>query len=84
MRYLEWRYYECPIIALNAPGPAYITENGKYGTLCNNQTQIIEQIRENNKINGHNQVMNNFTWDVSVKHIMNIIIEQLKKLHEDG
>ena len=73
MAILEAMYYECPVIALKAPGPAYIMGNGKYGTLCNDQAQIIEQIRENNKINGHDQVMKNFTWGVSVKQIIDII-----------
>lgn len=73
MAILEAMYYECPVIALNAPGPVYITENGKYGILCNSQLQVIEQIRKNNRINGHDRVIENFTWNVSVKSIIDII-----------
>lgn len=40
MAILEAMYYRCPVVAMHAPGPDYIIENGVSGYLCGNTEAI--------------------------------------------
>ena len=62
---LEAMYYECKVVAWQAPGPNYIIENGISGYLVSDNDELMSCIkRENEKIrkNAHHRVINKLTW----------------------
>ncbi len=78
MAILEAMYYECKVIALDAPGPALIIENDVSGYLCADETKILETI-----LSGANEQMgkaakrrvtDNFMWEKSAQSILEIIM----------
>ncbi len=78
MAILEAMYYECTVIALDAPGPALIIENDVSGYLCADETKILETI-----LSGANEQMgkaakrrvtDNFMWEKSAQSILEIIM----------
>lgn len=77
MAILEAMYYECTVIALNAPGPAYIIENNLSGYLCENETEVVEKVLSYNSRQMGNiakkRVLDCFTWDKSAQMLLKII-----------
>lgn len=77
MAILEAMYYECTVIALNAPGPAYIIEKNLSGYLCENETEIIEKVISCDKDQmgkaAKKRVLDCFTWDKSAQMLLEII-----------
>lgn len=77
MAILEAMYYECTVIALNAPGPAYIIENNISGYLCENETEVIEKVISCDSDQMGNaakkRVLDCFTWDKSAQILLEII-----------
>lgn len=77
MAILEAMYYECVVIALNAPGPAYIIENNISGYLCENEIEIVEKVVScSNRQMGNaanKRVLDCFTWDKSAQILLEII-----------
>jgi 1,2-diacylglycerol 3-alpha-glucosyltransferase len=77
MAILEAMYYENEVIALNAPGPKYIIENGKSGYICDNEEELIERIlladKETVGLQAKQRVLDKFVWDKSVEDILKII-----------
>lgn len=79
MAILEAMYYECPVIALKAPGPCYIINNGKNGFLIEDKDEklIYEKLKSKNlnviTKNAKIDLMNKFLWDNSP------LIEEVRK-----
>lgn len=77
MAILEAMYYKCKVIAINAPGPNYIINNGENGILLDelNVEKFSESIfdNSNSKIgeNAREHIINNFSWDKVAKIIIN-------------
>jgi 1,2-diacylglycerol 3-alpha-glucosyltransferase len=78
MAILEAMYYENEVIALKAPGPEYIIENGKSGYICENEEELIGRILHADKekigIQAKQRVLDKFVWEKSVDEILKIII----------
>ena len=83
MAILEAMYYECTVIALNAPGPTSIIENNISGYLCKNETEIVEKIivcgSGQMKNAARKRVLDCFTWDKSAQIFLEIIKSHRKK-----
>jgi 1,2-diacylglycerol 3-alpha-glucosyltransferase len=77
MAILEAMYYENEVIALKAPGPEYIIENGKSGYICENEEELTEKILHADKeeigIQARQRVLDKFVWEKSADEIMNVI-----------
>jgi 1,2-diacylglycerol 3-alpha-glucosyltransferase len=77
MAILEAMYYENEVIALKAPGPEYIIENGKSGYICNNVEELTERILLADKevigLKAKQRVLDKFIWEKSTDEIMNVI-----------
>lgn len=77
MAILEAMYYECTVIALNAPGPAYIIENNVSGYLCENEAEVVEKVISCGSDQMGNvakkRVLDCFTWDKSAQILLEII-----------
>lgn len=77
MSILEAMYYECPVVALEAPGPDYIMEQGKYGFLCKNDMEICDKLKTaylNKGIEAQkNRICEKFLWRESAKEFVKII-----------
>jgi 1,2-diacylglycerol 3-alpha-glucosyltransferase len=88
MAILEAMYYENVVVALDAPGPAYIIENEKSGYICRDEDSLCETILTINKdVNKENKsqtgaqarqrVLDVFMWEKLVKQIMEIIEDNI-------
>lgn len=77
MAILEAMYYECKVVAWNAPGPNLIIENGVSGWLAKNDKEVIERILNKQKFgeSAHDRVLNEFTWESGAKKILSIVGE---------
>lgn len=77
MSILESMYYECPVMALEAPGPDYIMEQGKYGFLCKDEMEICDRLESvclNSNIEiSRKRVGQKFMWKESAKVFTDII-----------
>ena len=77
MAILEAMYYECPVVALVAPGPDYIMEQGKYGFLCKNEQEIYDKLNRvcltKNIEASKKHISENFMWQQSAKAFISII-----------
>lgn len=68
MSILEAMYYECPVIAWEAPGPSYIIEHEKNGFLCNSTQEVeerIEMVLQSGHFSLHTRehIEKNFFWE---------------------
>lgn len=73
---LEAMYYECKVVAWEAPGPNYIIENGVSGYLISDNNELISCIKRENGIikeNAHNRVIDKLTWGKTASLIVEII-----------
>ncbi|XRG77811.1 glycosyltransferase [Rossellomorea sp. GAMAL-10_SWC] len=76
MAILEAMYYECKVVAWEAPGPNYIIENGISGILCKSDKDLVKGVLthyENIGRAAHNRVIDEFTWAKTAKVIEGII-----------
>lgn len=77
MSILESMYYECPVVALEAPGPDYILEHGKYGFLCKDEREICDSLNNiclTKNINAsRDRISAKFMWQESAKMFIDII-----------
>ena len=75
MAILEAMYYSCKVVALKAPGPDLIIENGKSGWLVRYDEEVIEKIMDNSDISkeAHMRVIDEFTWESSAKKILKAV-----------
>jgi 1,2-diacylglycerol 3-alpha-glucosyltransferase len=77
MAILEAMYYECTVVAWEAPGPNFIIESEKSGILCKSDSDVIEGILSQNEgigIASHNSIIDRFTWVTTAKVIEGILI----------
>lgn len=44
MAILEAMYYECPVAAFRAPGPDFILDDGRFGSLCSSEDEMLSAI----------------------------------------
>jgi 1,2-diacylglycerol 3-alpha-glucosyltransferase len=79
MAILEAMYYENEVIALKAPGPEYIIENGKSGYICENIDELTNKILKADKeligFQAKQRVLDKFVWEKSAGEIMKVIEE---------
>jgi 1,2-diacylglycerol 3-alpha-glucosyltransferase len=79
MAILEAMYYENEVIALKAPGPEYIIENGKSGYICENIGELTNKILKADKeligFQAKQRVLDKFVWEKSADEIMKVIEE---------
>lgn len=77
MAILEAMYYENAVIALKAPGPELIIENGVSGYICGNEEELIETALCADKLSvgeaAHCHVEECFLWESSASKIEKII-----------
>lgn len=77
MAILEAMYYESVVVALRAPGPELIIEDGKTGYLCDNENSLIQHINNADKnVTGrqaHKSIKDRFLWEKSAEQMMRII-----------
>jgi 1,2-diacylglycerol 3-alpha-glucosyltransferase len=77
MAILEAMYYEIPVVALKAPGPEYIIENGQSGYICNSDDELTDRILYADKntvgFQAKQRVLDKFVWEKSADEIMKII-----------
>lgn len=77
MAILEAMYYECNVIAWDAPGPRYIIEDGVSGKVVNNDETIKEVILSDKRFGkvAHERIEEKFTWTGMAKKICDILSE---------
>ena len=77
MAILEAMYYENVVVALDAPGPSYIIENGISGYLCDTERDLVSKIQGADKVQiGHlakKRVLDSFVWEKSTAEMLSII-----------
>ncbi len=87
MAILEAMYYECVVVALEAPGPSYIIRNDENGYLCEAEEEVVERVlRAKQQIGSMatQYIRENFMWEKSAKQILKIIRRTLKTETERG
>lgn len=79
MAILEAMYYECKVVAWNAPGPNFIIENGISGWLADSNEAILEKILDRTEVSqaAHERVVKSFTWEHTAKIIAEIAGKQI-------
>ena len=81
MAILEAMYYENVVVALRAPGPELIIEDGVSGYLCDSEEELLETVKNTDKqtmgTQAKRRVLQNFIWENSVKKMCRIIEELL-------
>lgn len=72
---LEAMYYECNVVAWNAPGPDYIIEDGDSGWIVNNDMEVIDKVLNliETGEKAHERIINSFTWRASAEQIIQCI-----------
>ena len=76
MAILEAMYHDCTVIAIDAPGPNYIIENGDSGFIVNSIEEMADIIQRGMKIkNAHRRIMELFTWEKTAKKFLSYFSE---------
>ncbi len=79
MSILEALYYECPVIALHAPGPDSILEASPCGSLCSSPEELTRKIIASDTVPAdrtraaHDYITDNYLWSCSAAKILNSI-----------
>lgn len=83
MAILEAMYYEALVIALRAPGPELIIENGVSGYICDSEDALVQRVLEADKsaigTAAHSHVTECFLWERSADKIAKIILKIIGK-----
>ena len=83
MAILEAMYYECCVVALRAPGPEVIIQNGQSGYLCDSEQALSACLEAGDwsavRQQAHQRVMEQFVWEKSAAKILAIIDRYRKK-----
>lgn len=84
MAILEAMYYESTVIALDAPGPSFIIENGISGFVCDTEEVLLKKIleTERHKTGTHakQRVSEHFVWEKSAGKMLEIVDSYMKSL----
>jgi 1,2-diacylglycerol 3-alpha-glucosyltransferase len=74
MAILEAMYYECKVVAWEAPGPNLIVENNTSGFLVNSNQDVVDKILNEKDIKkaAHLRIVENFTWESTALQIKTI------------
>lgn len=74
MAILEAMYYECKVIAWEAPGPNFIINNGKTGWIVNTEKDVVNRIFDTTDVvsHSHEYIEDNFTWNSSARKIVKV------------
>ncbi len=84
MAILEAMYYENAVIALRAPGPELIIENGISGFLCDSEEELVQKALETEKsvigAAAHKHVTACFLWENAAVKIADIILATIGKV----
>ncbi|MDE5818742.1 MAG: glycosyltransferase family 4 protein [Lachnospiraceae bacterium] len=79
MSILEALYYECPVIALHAPGPDSILEASPCGSLCSSPEELAQKIIASDTVPAdktraaHDYITDNYLWSCSAAKILDSI-----------
>lgn len=75
MAILEAMYYECKVVAVSAPGPKSIIQDGITGYLADTREDLIEKILCEDTVSrkAHRQIEAHFLWKSGAEKIMNIL-----------
>ena len=77
MAILEAMYYENVVVALDAPGPSYIIENGISGYLCDTEHDLVSKIQEADQEQigplAKKRVLDSFIWEKSTAEMLSVI-----------
>lgn len=78
MAVLEAMYYNCRVVAAEAPGPNYIIENGRSGWIAKSSEEIANIIMQNRDLGQepHNRIVNSFLWRGTAEKMMDIICKK--------
>lgn len=80
MSILEAMFYRLTVIALSAPGPSYIINNGINGYLVDSDAEIVDMLSGDNvKRTGneaHDRIMKSFTWDSTAR----LMVDKMKEI----
>lgn len=83
MAILEAMYYENVVVAWEAPGPAFIIEDGISGYVCRDEDKfkrrILEADRKTTGMSAHQRVTERFMWETSAEAILELIEKYLGK-----
>lgn len=80
MAILEAMYYECTVVALEAPGPSYIIENYLSGYVYQDEVQLeqdffkVKQVGEQ----AHKRIIDQFVWSRSAEEMLRIIKKYMR------
>lgn len=79
MTILEAMFYECKVVAWNAPGPELLIENGLSGWIVQSEEETIEKILDERELgrNAHDRIEKEFTWNKTAKRIVEMIRDGL-------
>lgn len=81
MAILEAMYYENAVVALRAPGPELIIENGVSGQICDGEDELVQKALEADKYAigaaAHRHVTERFLWECLAKNIETIICDAI-------
>lgn len=87
MAILEAMYYENVVVAWEAPGPAFIIEDGVSGYICRDEEDFKKRIlaadREMTGPSAHRRVTEQFMWETSAEAIAGLIRKYLGKEQRD-
>lgn len=77
MSILEAMYQGCVVVAKKAPGPSYIVQNNITGYVVHSIEDYVHKIEASVDIEmgikARNRIIENFTWSVSAKRIVETI-----------
>lgn len=84
MAILEAMYYGTAVVALRAPGPELIIENGVSGYICDNVNELVQKALDADRdaiaAAAHRHVMERFLWECSAEKIAKIILGIIGKV----
>ncbi|WP_342044831.1 glycosyltransferase [Bacillus sp. OTU530] len=78
MAILEAMYYECKVVAWEAPGPNFIIENSVSGVICKSNIDVVNAtLKQDNKMvkEAHRRILDNFTWKTTANVIKELVKE---------
>ena len=71
----EAMFYGCKVVAMRAPGPEFIIEDGRSGYLSYEEDDMIQKIVEADQVAdaAHDRIVSHFTWEQTASAIKNTL-----------